>query len=395
MNGVDPPDLVYLDHAATSWPPRPEVVSAMVDFLDRCSSAGRSGHRLARAAEEVTWGARVALALLLGARPETFAFAQNATMAINEAMVSAVRPGAPVVVSEIEHNSIIRAARRWAEGPVEVCPCGDDGTIDLDALQGVLRTSNPCLIAVTHASNVTGALNPIEAIGALTAAHDVPLLVDAAQTVGKVPIDLSALPGVHYLAFPGHKGLHGPQGTGALYVAPGAVFRPMLAGGTGTHSESLDQPSLLPDGAEAGTRNGVGIAGLGAAVAALKAHGVDEVRATDQRLCETLRQGLAEVPGAVLVPAASSGSVGIVSFAVRGFLSTEVVHLLDREFGVLARGGLHCAPLAHRRLGTMPDGLVRLSTGWGTGDDEVAAAMNAVAEIADRAPVCNRGGPGA
>jgi cysteine desulfurase family protein len=377
--------MIYLDNAATSWPKAPGVAEAMSRFLlEEAGNPGRSGHRLARTAAERVESARRALARLLGVSPpERIVFTLNATDGLNLALKGLLRPGDHVITSSVEHNSVTRPLRALAEQGVQVTkvPCFGDGTVDVDALARAFRP-NTRLVVLTHASNVAGTLQPVAEVARLAHAAGALFLVDGAQTVGAVPFRVADL-GADLLAFSGHKGLLGPTGTGALYVGPGVDLRPTREGGTGTSSELDVQPSDLPHRLESGTPNTVGIAGLGAALEYLEHRGLEAIRAHEVALVRALREGLREVPGLRLYgPEDPARCAGAVSFTLPGLEPSEVAAILDASFDVAVRPGLHCAPDAHRTLGTFPLGTVRLSVGPFNTLDEVRQVVGYIAQIA-------------
>jgi cysteine desulfurase family protein len=377
--------VIYLDNAATSFPKPPEVAEAIQDFLTRrAGNPGRSGHSLALAADAVVAETRRSLASLFGVRdPSRLAFTLNATEALNLAMYGLLRPGDRVVTTSMEHNSVSRPLFALAERGVEVVslPCASDGSLDLDDLDRELRSAPTRLVAMTHASNVCGTILPISGAADLAHRHGALLLVDAAQTAGVLPIDVTEQ-SIDLLAFPGHKGLLGPTGTGGLFVAPGVDLRPLRQGGTGTRSELLVQPNEMPYSLEAGTVNTVGIAGLGAALRVLKAAGVEAVRARESAIGARLLAGLQEIKGVTIHGLVDPAQrVAVVSVTLQGWEPIDVAAALDSAFGIAVRAGLHCAPLAHRTLGTFPSGTVRLAPGFSTTEEEIDQTLIALREL--------------
>lgn len=380
--------MIYLDHAATSWPKPPEVARAMADFLERAGgNPGRSGHRLSVAAGRAVYDAREAVAELFNAPdPLRVIFTQNATHALNVAIRGLLRPGDRAVTTGVEHNSVMRPLRALEEQGVElvVAPCRADGSLDPAEMEKAV-TPGTKLVVATHASNVVGTLLPVAAIAKI--AHDAGalLLVDAAQTAGCVPIDVREM-GIDLLAFTGHKALQGPTGTGGLVVGDGvdaAEMEPLTRGGTGSRSERETQPEELPDKYESGTVNAVGIAGLHAGIRFVTERGVDAVREHEVALTRRLMEGLGDVAGVTLYgPADATARTATISVTVAGLRVSDVGLGLDEEFGILTRVGLHCAPAAHRTIGTFPEGTVRLAAGPFTTDDDVAQTVAAVKEVA-------------
>lgn len=375
---------IYFDNAATSWPKPPAVRAALDEyFSDAGGNPGRAGHRMSIAAARLVEASREGLAELFNAEdPSHIVFTHNATHAINIALYGHLRPGDHVVTTSIEHNSVMRPLRHLETVGIEltIVPCNPNATLDVSRLNAALRPRTR-LIVTTHGSNVTGTLLPIEAIAALARASNVRYLVDAAQTAGGVPINVQEI-GVDLMAFSGHKGLLGPTGTGGLYIREGVTPLPLMRGGTGSDSAHEVQPEFLPDIHESGTLNVAGIAGLGAGVRFLQEIGVDLVRAHEQKLAAQLMTGLERIPGIKTYgPQDASIQCGVVSFNVDGAAPSEVGLILDQQFGIMARTGLHCAPSAHQTLGTFPAGTVRFSFGWFNTPAEVEAAVEALRKI--------------
>ena len=377
--------MIYFDHAATSWPKPPAVREALDRYFgDAGGNPGRAGHRMSIAAARLVEETRNGLAELLGIEdPARLAFAKNATEALNVAIYGLLQPGDHAVTSSVEHNSVMRPLRDLERRgvAVTVVPCGPDGLIDADAIAAAIRPDTR-LVVTLHGSNVTGALLPIDAIAAACRERGIPYLVDAAQTAGAIPIDVAAL-GVDLLAFTGHKGLLGMTGTGGLYVRPGLSFEPLLRGGTGSRSDLEVQPDFMPDAYESGTLDVAGLAGLGAGVRHLLETGVDKVEAHDRDLATRAIDGLAGIPGVtVYAPSDEYRRCGVLSFTVEGLAPSDVGGILDRDFEIMSRVGLHCAPGAHRTIGTFPTGTVRFGFGLSNTIEEVDTAIGAVAEIA-------------
>jgi cysteine desulfurase/selenocysteine lyase len=381
---------VYLDHAATSWPKPAVVLEAMQEFLANAGgNTGRSGHRRSIASSRAVSLARERLADLLGAgSPDELIFTKNATEGLNLAINGLADGVDRIVTTSLEHNSVMRPLRALEQrGPCSVVVVradGNTGEIDLDEWSSALRGAARCLAVAVHASNVTGVLLPLSALAAAAADAGVPFVVDASQSAGHVPLSLPAL-GVSAVAMPGHKGLLGPTGTGVLYLAPGVEVEPLIRGGTGSQSELEYQPDFAPDRYESGTLNALGIVGLGAAAEHLREVGVDRVQDRLTELGRRFRDGLAGVDGVTLYgPVDPADSVGIASLNVEGVPCATVARLLDDEWGVMTRAGLHCSPASHRSLGTAPEGTLRFSWGNDTTERDIDAAVEAVRTIAAR-----------
>ncbi len=382
------PNILYLDNAATSWPKPPEVARAMVAFLEQIgANPGRSAHRLSIESGRIVDATREALAELFHAPdPLRIIFGLNGTEAINLALRGLLRPGDHVVTSSIEHNAVMRPLRALeAEGVAMTrVRCAPDGTLDpADLAAAVGRRT--VLIALNHASNVCGTITPIAEAGRIARERDLLLLVDAAATGGCLPIDVER-DGVDLLAFTGHKGLYGPPGTGGLVIGERVDTRrlvPLKRGGTGSGSDSEEQPAFLPDAYESGTPNAVGLAGLGASVRWLLARGVAAVRAHQIAIGQRLSDGLRAVRRVeVYGPHDARQRVSPVSFNIADMAPSEAGLRLDEEHGILCRVGLHCAPAAHRTLGTFPRGTVRFAPGEFTTEAEIDRALAAVADLA-------------
>ncbi|HKQ96233.1 MAG TPA: aminotransferase class V-fold PLP-dependent enzyme [Candidatus Polarisedimenticolia bacterium] len=385
--------MIYLDHAATSFP-KPEEVYRGMDAFVRSAGAnpGRGGHRLAVEAEAMLTETRALLARLFGAtRPEQVVFALNASDALNMAIKGVVRTGDHVVTTVLEHNSISRPLNRLAaEGAITLTrlPAGADHVVDPQAVAHAL-TPKTRLVAMTQAANVTGTIQPVGAVGTIVREHGALFLVDAAQSAGAVPIDM-ARDAIDLLAFTGHKGLYGPTGTGGLVVGERADVRPWREGGTGGDASNPLQPDELPHRLEGGTPNVFGIAGLREGVRWVAAHGTEPLLLHERRLLKRL-VGTMRRPEAyswfgadrVLLESAGAGRVGLVAFNLPGLAPAELAARLEREFDLAVRAGLHCAPYAHRHLGTFPAGAARISVGPATTDadiDAAAAALDALAK---------------
>jgi cysteine desulfurase/selenocysteine lyase len=380
---------IYMDNAATSWP-KPEAVYAAVDRYQRDlgAPAGRSGYADAGEVSQRVSHARRAVARLLGlADPHRVIFTSNGTDSLNLAIHGVLREGDHVVTTVIEHNSVLRPLAQEAhERGVQTTfvGCNPQGVVDPAAIRAALR-ANTRLVAVCHASNVTGAVQPMGDIARI--AHDAGALVlcDAAQSLGHMAVDMRAL-GIDLLAAPGHKGLLGPLGTGVLAIAPGieAHLQSTRQGGTGTRSERPEQPDELPSKYESGNLNVPGILGLEAGVKHLLDRGLAEIEQHGFALTAKLLDGFADIPGLrVMGPSEARARVPLVSIVLKDYDPQEIAVGLDAAHRVQVRSGLHCAPLMHEALGTQSaGGTVRFSLGPFNTDDDVDIAVHAVAEIA-------------
>ncbi len=372
--------MIYLDNAATSFPKPPEVARAMAGVLNTIgANPGRSGHRMALAAGRVIYQCRELLAEYLGiADSSRIVFCSKCTDALNTAIHGALSPGDHVISTLLEHNSVLRPlSGLFVGGRIQLTLLSPeaDGTISAQQVQRAIKP-NTRLVACTHMSNVTGALQPVTAIGRVARAAGALFLVDAAQSAGKLDVRPDAL-GADLLAMPGHKGLMGPHGTGVLYVRPGVQLTTLRQGGTGSLSESMLQPEDLPDRFESGTQNLPGIAGLLVGVRFVRAHQAEIVQ-REAALAERLLDGLANTPRVTLY---SRPGAGVVSFNVGQAQSGLVAEQLDQA-NVAVRGGLHCAPGVHQHQGTLESGAVRASPGFFNTERDVDTLLRAVRIIA-------------
>ena len=378
--------IIYLDHAGTSFPKAPEVAEAAATFLSySAGNPGRGGHRLSVAASRVVEGAREDVATLLGNHPERTFFGPGATFWLNTVMASRLGFGARVVTTALEHNAVMRPLR-WFEKTRRIKIAVVEGSQrsgvpTAEEVAHRVREAPTALVVMTHASNVSGSVLPVAEVAAAVA--PVPVLVDAAQTAGSLPIDFEAL-GVAALACSGHKGLLGPPGIGMLLLAPWFEIEPLVRGGTGSRSESEEMPDSLPDRFEAGTVNSAGAAGLGAACRWLRERSVEAVHDHQQRLVARIVEGISAIKGVEIHGRDEHAPhIGILSFSLTSRDIGEVAAWLDRERGIMLRAGLHCAPAAHRRLGTFPEGTLRAGVGPFNTQDDVDALIRAVAELSE------------
>lgn len=380
--------LIYLDNAATSWPKPSQVTEAMVHFMrDVGANPGRSAHRLSIAAARIIYQTREALAQLFNiADPLRIVFGPNATEALNLALRGLLRPGDHVITSSMEHNSVMRPLRALEREGVEVTvvPCSPQGFLDPADVEAAIKP-NTKMIALNHASNVAGSLLPIAEVGQIARRHDLLLLVDAAQTAGAYPIDVIT-DHIDLLAFTGHKALYGPTGTGGLYIGERVnleEFEPLKRGGTGSRSEREEQPDFLPDMYESGTQNTVGIAGLGAGVRFVLEQGVENIRRHEVELAQALIKGLSSIPGVRVYGGHNPHcQTATISFNIEGMDPSEVGLRLDEEYSIMCRVGLHCAPAAHKTIGTFPTGTVRFGLGYFNTLEEVERAVEGVKQVA-------------
>ncbi len=382
----------------------------MVYFMKEVgANPGRAGHYKGVEAGHIVKNARKGLATLFGvSEPERIVFAINVTEAINTVLYGFLKEGDHVITTSMEHNSVLRPLR-YLEGKsfisLSIAACDGKGFLDIDNLASLIR-KNTALMVLNHASNVCGTIQDVRAVKQITG--DIPLLLDAAQTAGCYPIDVKA-DGIDFLAFTGHKGLLGPQGTGGLYIREGLNVRPLKRGGTGSISEKEHQPDFLPDALESGTQNNVGIAGLEAGVGFVLKQGVDKIREHEKKLTAALLSELRHVTGVTvygplkadsqtstisltfdsILPPGSRydyGGCGAVNLDVmeEDIYPSEAGNILNTEYDILVRVGLHCAPIAHRTLKTFPEGTVRVSMGYFNTLEEMEITARAIKRIAER-----------
>jgi cysteine desulfurase / selenocysteine lyase len=384
--------LTYLDYAATSAPRPPAVRDAIVAYLDEVGATpGRSSHRLSVEAGRIALRCRLALARLLRipGDPGRICFQPNATFALNTALRGILRPGDRVVRTVFDHNAVRRPVAELGGSGVSasVIRGAADGSLDLDEarrqIEGGAGERPARMVALPHVSSVLGSLLPVREIAVIARSTGALVLLDAAQSAGHVDVDVGAL-GVDLVALTGHKGLLGPQGVGALWVRDGVDVAPLALGGGGPDSFDEHMPDALPDRLEAGTLNGPGIAGLLAGIEWLEAAGVGPIHARLGGLKRRLRDGLAGIPGVAVVSPPAPDGAPIVAMVGDGLDPNGVAHRLDREFGILTRAGLHCAPETHALIGTAATGAVRFSLGWATAADDIDRALEAIRTIAER-----------
>jgi cysteine desulfurase family protein len=380
--------IIYFDNAATSWPKPAAMMAAMINYNERIGgSPGRSGHQRSLDAGRIILETREALAELFGCSDSfRIAFTKNATEALNIAIYGILKPGDHVITSSMEHNSVMRPLRYLETQGVQlsVVSCSGDGRLDPEDVRAVIRPLTRLLV-VTHASNVTGTIQPIADLGKIARNHGILFCVDAAQTAGALAINVDEM-AVDLLAFSGHKSLFGPQGTGGLYIREGLEkqLRPLMMGGTGSRSEFEGQPDFMPDKFESGTPNTIGLAGLGAGVRFVLAEGVEAIRCKEEHLTARFMEGIAALPGVTVYgPPDAASRTAVISFNIAGVSPSQAALELDERFGILCRPGLHCAPAAHRTIGTFSQGTIRFGFGYFNKDEEIAMALEAIRALAE------------
>lgn len=375
--------MIYFNNAATTLRKPPCVAQAVLEAMQSLGSCGRGAHEQELAAGRTVYRARAAVAELFGCpAPERVVFTANATQALNTALFGLFEPGDHVITTDLEHNSVLRPLYRLEEqGMISLSfvPADPAGRVDYEDFERLIRPETRAIVC-THASNLTGNLLDIARIGAVAKAHGLLLVVDAAQTAGAFEIDM-VRDQIDVLCFTGHKSLMGPQGTGGLCGAPGVQIRPLLTGGTGTHSFEHAQPEAYPEHLEAGTLNGHGLAGLLAAVEFIRKNGISNIHAHERGLMLRFLDGVRKIPEITVYGDFSGDRAPIVTLSMLSVTSDELADWLAEDYDIAVRAGAHCAPRMHRALGTAEHGAVRFSFGYYNTEDEVDAALAALREI--------------
>lgn len=379
--------MIYLDNAATSWPKPKEVFMAMKKFMEQAGgNPGRSGHRTSVEAARVVYNARECITEFFNAHdPMRVVFTLNVTQAINLVLKGLLKPGDVVLTTSIEHNAVMRPlyALQKIGIKLNVIQCRADSSIDIADVEKGLAL-RPKLVIINHASNVTGYISPVKEIGKLVRKYNSLLLVDAAQSAGVLSVDMREM-NIDILAFTGHKGLLGPTGIGGVIFGERVnvdEIEPIIHGGTGSLSQLYEQPSKLPDKFESGTPNSIGIAGLMASINWIRKRGLDEIRNHEVSLNRILLEGLADIKGIkIFGNKKPDDSTGIVSIRIENRKVSEVGLILDEEYKILCRVGLHCAPSVHHTIGTFPEGTIRLAHSIFTSKKDIEATISAIKAI--------------
>lgn len=377
---------IYLDNAATTFP-KPERVYQEMDSCLRNYGAnpGRSGHKLALDAGRAIYKTRELVCQLFNIEnPMQVIFTSNATDSLNLALKGVLRSGDHVITTSMEHNSMVRPITALEEIGVEntIVQCDEQGVLDPQKIKTAIKT-NTKLIAMTHASNVTGTLIPIQEVGLIAKEQGIYFLVDGAQTAGVYDIDVQKM-NIDLFAAPGHKGLLGPQGTGILYIREGIELRHMKEGGTGSKSEQLQQPEIIPDRYESGTPNTPGIVGLGAGIDFILKTGIDKIREHEEGLLKVMLDEFGNIDKLrIYGPVDPKRQTAVVSINIGDEDSSEVSYVLDKVYDIAVRSGLHCAPLAHKTIGTFEQGTIRFSMGYFNTHEEIMKVVTALKQICD------------
>ncbi len=382
-------ERIYLDNGSTSFPKAPGTAEAVYEYMTRSGvNIARGTYQKAYDAGRMVYETRSMLAELFhGGDPRQVVFTKNVTESLNVVLKGFLKPGDHVLTSSVEHNAVMRPLQQLADAGITFTriPCKETGELRTEELERCLRPETKAVV-MTHASNICGTILPLKEVGQFCRAHGLKFFVDSAQTAGVIPIDMEEMC-IDALCFTGHKGLLGPQGIGGMILREGLEreLTPLISGGTGSISHTEIVPDFMPDRFEAGTMNLPGIAGLRASLLWLKERGIDAVRRHEQQLTEQFLSGLAPLEAAGLLripgPKDSAKRTAVVSVQTVAVDPAEAALLLEDDYGIMTRVGLHCAPAAHKTLGTFPEGTIRFAFGWATTEKEVAAAVDAMKEI--------------
>ena len=377
--------MIYLDNAATTLRKPQPVIDAVVAAMTTLGNSARGTHDGSLSASRIIYGTREKLADFFGCpRPDHVVFTCNSTEALNMAICGLLNPGDHVISTDLEHNSVLRPLYRMeAERNVALSfvPAERHGNLDYGDFERLIRPETKAIVC-THASNLTGNAVDIGRVGEIAHAHGLTFIVDASQTAGVLPINMSAQY-IDILCFTGHKSLMGPQGTGGLCLGEGINLRPWKVGGTGVQTYSRSQPEQLPTLLEAGTLNGHGIAGLSAALDYIREVGMDTIREKEEALMRRFYAGVSAVPGVTVYGDFTAPRTAVAALNIRDYDSGEVADALSQDYGIATRPGAHCAPRMHRALGTEHQGAVRFSFGWFNTEAEIDTAIQAVKELAE------------
>lgn len=378
--------MIYLDNASTSLKKPPAVAQAILSAMQTLGNTARGAHDYSLDAASAIYDAREKLAALFNCpRADHVVFTSNVTQALNTAICGVLSAGDHVISTDLEHNSVLRPLYRLQDEQgveLDFVPADRQGNIDYGDFERLIKPNTKAIVC-THASNLTGNMTDIRRISEIARAHDILLIVDAAQTAGAKAIDMQAL-GIDILCFTGHKGLMGPQGTGGMCIREGVDIRPLIVGGTGVQTYRREQPDRLPTLLEAGTLNGHGIAGLSAAIDYISEIGLDHIADRKNALTQRFYQGVKEIDSVTVYGDLSREHAAIVTLNIGDMDSGEVADILFEDHGIATRAGAHCAPRLHTALGTKEQGAVRFSFSHFNTGEEIDRAIDAVGEIAKR-----------
>lgn len=376
--------MIYFDNAATTFPKPEEVYQTTLEAMKEYgANPGRSGHKMALKANRAIFETRNLLAEIFNIEnPMNIVLTSNCTESLNLGIKGILKAGDHVITTSMEHNSVLRPIKYLEKKGVEntIVQADPRGLVNPKDIEAAIR-ENTKLIVTTHISNLTGTIMPIEAIGELVKEKNILYMVDGAQSAGVYPIDVEKM-NISLLAFPGHKGLLGPLGTGGLYIREGLELEALTQGGTGSASQSLTQPETLPDKYESGTLNAPGIAGLGAGIRYIKAEGIDKIKNYEEKLTQYFLEGIKDIEGIKIYgPLDLKKRAAVVSLNIGDIDSAELAYILDDKYNIGVRSGLHCAPLAHKTMETLHQGMVRFSFGIFNTREEIDLAIKALKEI--------------
>ena len=376
--------MIYFDNAATTWPKPPEVKTAVAAALDIYgANPGRGSYEMALRSSRLVFETRSELAEFFNAPdPSRMIFTANATEAMNLALHGFLKPGDHAVFTGMEHNAVYRPLKALEQMGVALTMAAADacGLVHPENIHQAFRPETKLLV-VNHISNVTGTIQPLDSFAQLAREHGVRLLVDAAQSAGFMEIDVQKQ-GIDLLAFPGHKGLYGPPGTGGLYISPEIELEPIIQGGTGSKSHSWEQPRMLPDRFESGSLNTLGIAGLKAGLDFVSSRGIKNIRDHEWSLTSSFLNGLNQLPQVTVYgPPPEIFRAPVVSLNIEQRDPGEISFMLDKMYGIATRSGFHCAPLAHQAIGTAERGTVRFSFAYYNTLAEIQTGLSALREI--------------
>lgn len=376
---------IYLDNAATTMQKPKCVIDAVISAMNTMGNSGRGAHDASLDASRLIFGAREMISDLVNlGNPRRVAFTLNSTEALNTAIMGLFGGGDHIISTVMEHNSVLRPLYLLEKMGAEISfiPCDEKGSLRTDLLESFLKPNTKAVVC-THASNLTGNANNLELIGDFCKKYGLLFVVDASQTAGVLPIDMQKM-NIDVVCFTGHKGLYGPQGTGGICVREGIVIRPLKSGGSGIHTYLKEHPSEMPTALEAGTLNGHGIAGLYAALVFLRETGIETIHKKEISLMRRFIEGVKDIPSIQLYGNFETNDrAAVVSLNLGDYDSSEVSDELSYSYGISTRPGAHCAPLMHKAMGTVDQGMVRFSFSWFNTEDEVDIAIRALHEMAE------------
>ncbi|TYQ15595.1 UNVERIFIED_CONTAM: cysteine desulfurase family protein [Acetivibrio alkalicellulosi] len=384
--------MIYLDNAATSYPKPDKVLEEMLRCMKYyCANPGRGSHKMSLESGRAILNARQIISSFFNIKnPMNIVFTKNATEAINIAITGVLKPGDHVVTTCMEHNSVIRPLKLMEKAnnvEVSIIKGNEFGEIDAEDIKKAIK-KNTKLIVSTLSSNVNGIIMPVKEIGTIAHNKGILYLIDGSQGAGSFKIDVNEL-NVDMLAFPGHKGLLGPQGTGGLYIREGIKVCPIMTGGTGSNSESFAQPEIYPDVHESGTLNTPGIVGLACGIEFINSVGIEEINKQKHKLIKKIYEGIIQLKNVnVYSRVEKTKNSGIVAFNFNGILSSEISYIFDKVYNIACRSGLHCSPLSHETLKTIKTGAVRISVGFFNTEKEIEILLNSIREISENINKC-------